>query len=190
MSQRSDPIPMIMRRSARRVHRGPHAAHGPIQSDEDRVCDQGVTDVELPDLRKCGDRADAFDREPVTGMDLEAEPCAVLRGTPDPLQLVPDARVVARRGRLAVASRVQFDDRSAQGSCGLHDGRLRLDEQRDPDAGRAKARIRGPGDHGRRRCRGRPRWCAPRAFPAPGRPREVESTGRSRPSRRSQPSRN
>src|SRR5262245_19487944 len=67
-------------RAASPVHNAPQLAYGLFQPHKDRSTHHRMADVQLLDLRDCGDRLDVGNRETVTGVHREPELGTKLRG--------------------------------------------------------------------------------------------------------------
>ena len=90
----------------------------------------GVTDVQLCNLRDFGDRLDVVIVQPVTGIDLQAQAGRVDRGCADALQLLTGIG-----SGFGIGAGVNLDDRRAGGACRLDLDAVCCNEQRDADAG-------------------------------------------------------
>ena len=70
-----------MRITPRRlIHQSAHPADGRLQTDEDRLADQEMADIEFADMRDGGDRADIVIGQAVAGMDFQPQVGAELGG--------------------------------------------------------------------------------------------------------------
>ena len=131
------PIP-VGRRSATagRVHGGAHPAHRLGETDEDRIRDDRMPDVELLALRDRGDGADVREGEAVTGVHREPQRGGVGRGGAER----GEVRGMARR--LAIAPGVELDRLDAKRRRAFHLPRVGIDEERGAHIRRAQGEDR------------------------------------------------
>ncbi len=116
------------RRVSRVVHGAAHLAHGFADADHDGAANDRVADVQLLDFRDRRHEADVGRREPVTGMDGQADTAPLGRR----ITKRCDAAHIARMMR--VLTRVQFNGVGAEITRSANRGWRRRDEQADANA--------------------------------------------------------
>ena len=121
------------------VHKFAHPAHGTFKSDENRLADQVMADVQLGELRDGRDRLDILIGQPVARVGFDPVLCRQRRHVGNTLQL---AGAFLADG-MGVFAGVEFHHRDAQTQGGLKLPFLRLDEQRHTNARIGKPRHDG-----------------------------------------------
>src|SRR3984893_15345127 len=117
ISQRSLPKPMIIwSRWVRRqppplVHRRAHLGDRRVKTNEDRLADQKVTDIELDDFGQARDDPGGGEIEAVAGVTFESLAARKRRRLLDPCKFVFGPLGLSMRERVAPGARMKFDHR-------------------------------------------------------------------------------
>ena len=94
-----------------------------------------MTDIQFNDLGDRRHNADILKVKAVAGMGLKARSGGIAGGLLEPPELTVQRRPVALGYRLALGAGVEFDHIGLDRACGVDLQRIRIDEQRNLDAG-------------------------------------------------------
>ena len=107
-------------------NQGFHLGHGAFETDEKRVRDQGVTDIQFVDAL---DRSHGFDvvvMQAMAGIDDQAFVEPAVHAVDDALQLIGH---FSRRGGIGITASVQLDGRGADTAGGFDLAFVGVDKQ-------------------------------------------------------------